>query len=286
VVDQLFNEFGHIENNRKYSRHIDLHVVANETIMKTLIERFDEDPNRIRVVVHGVDVRHRFNPENSEVKSLAKPIQLPGKFVVSFIGRFSEEKCPDTFVEIARLLRNEENMHFVMVGNGPEYQRIKNNIAAFHLEDKIYATGFVPEMRPYVKMSGVVVIPSKIEGIPIVLMESLALGVPVVASSVGGIPSIVRDGFNGFVCEPSNIEGFVRNIRQIAADESLRNALRTNARQTAVQQLDVDNTNRAYHDLLLALTHSDCQGRVLPDAKANGSSESDQSGARAMGVSV
>ena len=287
VVDQLFNEFGHIENNRKYSRHIDLHVVANETIMKALIERFDEDPNRIRVVVHGVDVRHRFNPENSEVKSLAKPIQLQGKFVVSFIGRFSEEKCPDTFVEIARLLRNEENIHFVMVGNGPEYQRIKNNIAAFHLEDKVYAPGFVPEMRPYVKMSGVVVIPSKIEGIPIILMESLALGVPVVASSVGGIPSIVRDGFNGFVCEPSNIEGFVRNIRQIAADENLRNTLRTNARQTAVQQLDVDNTNRAYHDLLLDLIHSDNgQGRVLPDAKTNVSSESDQSGARSMGVSV
>jgi O-antigen biosynthesis protein len=287
VVDQLFNEFGHIENNRKYSQQIDLHVVANETIKKVLIERFGEDPNRIRVVVHGVDVKHRFNPENTEVKPLASPALLQDKFVVSFIGRFSEEKCPSTFVKIADRLRNEENLHFVMIGNGPEYQGIKREIAARQLEHKVYSPGFVPEMRPYVKISGVVVIPSRIEGIPIILMESLALGVPVVASNVGGIPSIVRDGFNGFVCESSDIEGFVKRIRQIAADDRLRNTLRANARQSAVQHLDVDNTNREYHDLLLALIRGENpQNGAFRDAALNGSPDLDESRAGAMGASV
>jgi O-antigen biosynthesis protein len=253
VVDQLFNEFGHIENNRKYSRYIDLHLVANETIKKVLIEQFGEAPDHIRVVVHGVDVKHRFNPDDSEVKSLTIPSLLQNTFVVSFIGRFSEEKCPQTFVEIVHVLRDERRQQFVMIGNGPEYQRIKKTIAAYGLEDKIYAPGFVSEMRRYLKFSDVVIIPSKIEGIPIILMESLALGVPVVASNVGGIPSIIRDGFNGFLCEASDIEGFAKRIRQIAADEVLRNALRKNARQSALQHLDVDDTNRTYHDLLLGL---------------------------------
>ena len=288
VVDQLFNEFGHIENNRKYSQHIDVHIVANEIIKKVLIERFGEDPNRIRVVVHGVDVKNRFNPENSDVKSLADPILLQNKFVVSFIGRFSEEKCPDTFVEIARLLRNDENLHFVMIGNGPEYQRIKKNIAELSLEDKIYAPGFVPDMRPYVKMSGVIVIPSKIEGIPIILMESLALGVPVIASNIGGIPSIIRDGFNGFVCEPSDVESFVRNIRHIAADERLRNTLRANARQSALQHLNVEDTNRAYHDLLLGLIWGDHtrSGAFRAAPELNRSPELGQSGTTAIGISA
>jgi glycosyltransferase involved in cell wall biosynthesis/SAM-dependent methyltransferase len=287
VVDQLFNEFGHIENNRKYAQYIDLHIVANETIKGILIERFGEDASRIRVVVHGVDVKGYFNPESSEINSLRAPILPKNKFFVSFIGRFSEEKCPDTFVEIAQVLRNEQNFHFLMIGNGPEYCRIKEKIRTYRLDAKFYAPGFVAEMRPYVKMSGVVVIPSKIEGIPIILMESLALGVPVVASKVGGIPSIVGDGFNGFVCEPSDIEGFARNIRQIAADESLRRTLKVNAREYALQHLDVDDTNRAYHDVLLALIRDEgsSQTEASRGTKSNGSSGFDPSRATAISVS-
>jgi glycosyltransferase involved in cell wall biosynthesis len=157
----------------------------------------------------------------------------------------------------------------------------------YRLDAKFYAPGFVAEMRSYVKMSGVVVIPSKIEGIPIILMESLALGVPVVASKVGGIPSIVGDGFNGFVCEPSDIEGFARNIRQIAADESLRRTLKVNAREYALQHLDVDDTNRAYHDVLLALIRDEgsSQTEASRGTKSNGSSGFDPSRATAISVS-
>jgi len=254
VVDQLFNEFGHIENNRKYAPYIDMHVVANEVIKGILIDRFGEDKNKIRVVVHGVDVEKRFNPDNiEEVRGAASRVLPRDKFFVSFIGRFSEEKCPEKFVEMASLLKEESNLHFMMIGNGPEYPRIKQRIRELQLENKIYAPGFVSDLRPFLKMSGVLVIPSQIEGIPIILMESLALGVPVIASGVGGIPSIIRDEFNGFVCQPLNVEAFARNIRRVSRDQRLCESMKANAREYALRHLSVDKTNREYCNLFLEL---------------------------------
>jgi glycosyltransferase involved in cell wall biosynthesis/GT2 family glycosyltransferase len=253
VVDQLFNEFGHIENNRKYSKYIDFHVVASEVIKDILLNTHGELNDKIRVIVHGVDVEGRFNPDNIQVGAEIRAFVPQGKFLVSFIGRFSEEKCPKKFVEIVNLLKNEDNLHFLMIGNGPEYPYIKQRIRELQLGKKIYAPGFVPDPRPFLKASGVVVIPSTIEGIPILLMESLALGVPVIASAVGGIPSMIQDGLNGFLCEPSDINAFVRAIRKVAGDEILRNAMRANARKFALQHLDVSGMKNDYRQVFVEL---------------------------------
>ena len=253
VVDQLFNEFGHIENNRKYSDYIDFHIVANEVIKDVLVKTHGEKEDKIRVIVHGVDVEGRFNPDKVEVGAETRAFVPQGKFLVSFIGRFSEEKCPKKFVEMVNLLKNEDNLHFLMIGNGPEYPYIKQRIRELRLDNKIYAPGFVPDPKPFLKASGVVVIPSTIEGIPILLMESLAVGVPVIASAVGGIPSIIQDGFNGFLCEPSDIEAFVRAIRKLAGEESFHSAMKANARKFALQHLNVSGMKNDYRNVFIQL---------------------------------
>jgi glycosyltransferase involved in cell wall biosynthesis len=258
IVDQLFNEFGHLQNNRKYSKYIDVNVVASENLGTILIHQFGEADDRTRVIIHGVDVKECFNPDRIEIRALKDGIIPPDKFVVSFVGRFSEEKCPGTFVEIANLLRYEEGLHFLMIGNGPEYSQVMHQIRQLQLESRVYAPGFVPDLKPFLRASGVVIIPSSVEGIPIILMESLALGVPVIASAVGGIPSIIRNGFNGFLCEPSDIEGFAEGIRRVADDKSLHTTMKRNAREYAMRHLDVDNTNRGYTDLFVELLGKRC----------------------------
>ncbi len=253
IVDQLFNEFGHIENNRKHSGSIDFHIVANDLIKGILVDGYGENENRIRVIIHGVDVEDRFNPAKLEVGAEISAVIPKGKFIVSFIGRFSEEKSPARFVEIANLLKGEDSLHFLMIGNGPDYPRIKQRIRELELESRVYAPGFVPDLRAFLKASSVVVIPSNIEGIPIILMESLALGVPVIASAVGGIPSIIQDGFNGFLCEPSDIAGFVRAIKKVAAEQNLYSTMKTHAREYSVRHLDLGRTNREYSNLFAEL---------------------------------
>lgn len=255
VVDQLFNEVGHIENNRKHAPLIDMNILANEFIRDVLVRDYGEAEEKTQVVVHGVDVEGEFNPQNIDASEVAASGVIPrDAFVVSFMGRFSEEKRPEMFVDIAHALRHHERMHFVMIGNGPEYEQVKQYISRLNLGERIYAPGFVQDLKPFLKLTDVLVIPSRIEGIPIILMESLALGVPVVASKVGGIPSILTNFEIGFVCDPSRIEEFTQSLELLYTDASLCARLKSNARVYAAQHLSVDKMNTQYQAIFQRLS--------------------------------
>ncbi len=246
VVDQLFNEFGHIENNRRYAQYIDLNIVANTTIRDYLARKFNEEKEKICVIIHGVDVNGEFDPETiSRGKDPAD-----GKFTVSFLGRFSEEKCPGSFVEIAARLKDIDDIRFVMIGDGPEFPNVKNQIEALGLTDRVFTPGFVEDVKPFLAQTDVLVIPSRIEGIPIVLLEGLSLGIPVVASNVGGIPSIITEGQNGFICYPGDIKSFAEKIKALHAQEGLRASVSKRARNYALENLDLDKMFKRYRDAL------------------------------------
>jgi len=104
----------------------------------------------------------------------------------------------------------------------------------------------VDDVRPYLKRSDLVVVPSTIEGLPIIIMEAFSMGKPVIASNIGGIPSIIRDGFNGYLCDPTDLAAFADKIELLWNDASLRAELGKNARAYAVEHLDQSNMNQQY----------------------------------------
>jgi glycosyltransferase involved in cell wall biosynthesis len=169
------------------------------------------------------------------------------------MGRFSEEKRPEMFVDIAHALSRNEGINFLMLGNGPEYDQVKQYIARLNLEERIYAPGFVDDMKPFLKLTDVLVIPSRIEGIPIILMESLAMGVPVVASNIGGIPSVLKDYETGFLCDQGRLEDFVQSLERLYEDRGLYARLKLNARAYAAEELSVHKMNDEYRDAFNSL---------------------------------
>ena len=245
IVDQLFNECGHIDNNRKHSDLIDLNILANQVIENILIHKYQESKDKTRVIVHGVDTQDEFNPMNID-ENIIQNVIPQDKFIISYMGRFSEEKCPLKFVEMVDQLRSYEDIFFMMIGNGPEYESVKQRITNLRLEDKIYLPGFVEDNKPFLKVTDLLIIPSRIEGIPIILMEALSLGVPVIASQIGGIPDIITNEANGFVCNPNNIDDFIQRILQIYSDHNLYEKLKVNGRNYAVENLDFSRMNREY----------------------------------------
>jgi glycosyltransferase involved in cell wall biosynthesis len=255
VVDQLFNEYGHINNNRKYSNFIDMNILASQTIENILRQKYQEIEEKTRVILHGVDTQEEFNPINIDLRGI-ESIVPKDKFIVSYMGRFSEEKCPQTFVDIADKLRDYKDIYFLMLGNGSEYNSVKLKIEKLGLHEKIYSPGFVEDNRPFLKASDLLIIPSKIEGIPIVLMESLSLGIPVIASSIGGIPDIIENNYNGFLCDPNNIDDFADRIIQVYLDKKLQNQLGLNARDYAKISLDISKMNSEYLNTFISLVNS------------------------------
>lgn len=258
IVDQLFNPFGHIINNRRYARLIDLNIVANDGIERVLVAKFHEKRDKVQVIIHGVDVREEFVPERFQERYPRHPEwkREPDDVVVGFFGRFSREKGPVRFVEIAERLRTLEGVTWLMTGSGPEAGRVKARIAKYGLEEAVLAPGIVADVKPYLAAADVVVIPSLIEGIPIILMEAMSLGIPVVASKVGGIPDVIIDGVNGFLCDSGDIAGFSARVQQLCEDRQLRMAMGEKAREHAVHHLDVNKMLDDYHHAFARVVNS------------------------------
>lgn len=248
IIDQLFNPFGHIINNRRYAKKIDLNIVANESIEKILVNWFREKKEKVKVIIHGVDVADEFNPVRFKAEFPRNPSWKvrPDDFVVGFFGRFSREKCPVKFVDIAARLKELAGVTWIMTGGGSEFELVRAEIARHGLEKSILTPGIVADVKPYLAATHVVVVPSMIEGIPIVLMEAMSLGIPVVASRVGGIPDVITDGHNGFLCAAGDLDGFAARIKLLHDDRSLWETMGKNAREFALNHLDVSKMLEEY----------------------------------------
>jgi glycosyltransferase involved in cell wall biosynthesis len=134
VVDQLFNDVGHVDSNRRYSNLIHCTVVPSADLAESLTKRHGADPATIRIIPHGVDLlRSLAAPESVGKLASSPPPKEPGQFVVGFFGRMSEEKGPKLFVEIASRLRSVPNIHFYMTGEGPEREAVLDLISRYKI---------------------------------------------------------------------------------------------------------------------------------------------------------
>jgi len=162
------------------------------------------------------------------------------------IGRFSAEKGFGTLVEaFAALLRTHPESALVMVGDGPEHAALRS--LAGGLTERIFFTGFLPQVRALICGADIVVIPSLVEGQSIVALEALAAGVRVVASDVGGLPSMIRPGETGWLVQP----GEATDLR-----DAMRSALSTAPdvfRAAGRQLVASEFSQRASMDRLLSL---------------------------------
>ena len=236
VVDNLFNEVGHTANNRKYDYLIDLHIVENNHIRRWLVEH-GESEDRIRVIPNGVELSS-FETN----KRPPAPFDTGGRgFIVGFFGRLSKEKGPDLFVEIAERLKHEKNILFVIGGHGQMENAVREQIAERGLQDSVKMLGFCP-VETHLSCCDLLVLPSRQDGRPNVVMEAMAMGVPVVASRVGGLPELVLEGYSGFLCDALDTRQFSDKIAMLSHDPERCEKLRSGAQQHAREHFDIRKT--------------------------------------------
>jgi glycosyltransferase involved in cell wall biosynthesis len=247
VIDQLFNDTGHIVNNRRYADLIDLNIVPSQAMAAKLISAHGEAPSRVRVISHAIPpdvIEYRDRAEAFSASGL--PARSAGKFIVSFFGRLSEEKSPRTFVEIARRLASHPDIDFCMTGEGPERPAVLKLISRYRLTNRLYAPGFVPDVRPLLAATDVVVVPSRLDGTPLIVMEAHLHGKPVIASAVGGLPEMIEHGRTGFLCEAGDVKAFCARIEELYSNPGLRMEMGERARAAADARCDFQKMIEAY----------------------------------------
>lgn len=252
VVDLLFNTLGHTNNNRRYAAFIDMNLVENTEVRQWLIDN-GESPSRIRMIESGVDLGI-YTPAPKNLSLLEECGVPPENVIVGFSGRWSEEKNPLAMIEIAKRLPDNLPVTFIITGTGPLAESLLASAEkAKLLPSKFKICGSVPDVGPYLKVYDILVLPSRLDGRPNVVMEALASGVAVVASNVGALPEMIWHDHTGFLCEPCDYDEFALRIIELISDTHKLTNFKHQARLYAEREFNIQTMLLDYRKAFDAL---------------------------------
>lgn len=195
------------------SRSITSHFIAvSGGLQKELIKQgIAED--KITIIYNGL------NPDLFEKKdtTTGKWRQKAGlsqdKLLVAIVGRLHPVKGHGYFLKsAAEILKTRTDVHFLVVGSGPEREKLKEYTEKLGIREHVTFTGFVSDVAELMPDLNLLIVPSLWEGFGLTALEAMALGVPVVATSVGGLPEIVHHGTTGLLVPPADETGLTRGI--------------------------------------------------------------------------
>ncbi|AFZ74226.1 glycosyltransferase family 4 protein [Natronobacterium gregoryi] len=180
--------------------------------------------NRIEILANAIDVE-RYRPDTLEE-------QDDHEYDFVWVGRFSEEKDPVRFVDALIALENRGEDHefrAVMVGDGPLRAAVEEKLERHGLRDRVDRPGWVDDPLKYYQRSATVVLTSRRDALPLVMLEAMAVGLPPIVPPVGSVPDIVTDGENGIVVSDRDPDGFATAMARCLDDSDRRRTLGANA---------------------------------------------------------
>jgi glycosyltransferase involved in cell wall biosynthesis len=135
----------------------------------------------------------------------------------------------------------DRKFKLVIVGNGPDENSLRAAVDRHGLADFVEMTGPLnqDQVRAWYAQSDVFALPSFAEGIPVVLMEAMASGVPCVTTRITGIPELIRDGIDGLLTTPSDVQELADTLAQLIDDPALRHELGEAGRERVREHYDL-----------------------------------------------
>ena len=154
-----------------------------------------------------------------------------GEKIITFVGTLRPVKGLKYLIQAMNIISKQDTgIKLMLVGDGEERLALQELVKELDLEDRVTFVGKVlnEEIPGYMIASDVFVLPSLSESFGIVNLEAMACGLPIVASKVGGLPEIVKNGVNGFLVEPKNPEQISDKVLLLLGDDVLRERISKN----------------------------------------------------------
>jgi len=184
-----------------------------------------------------------------------------GRLVVGAVGRLSAEKGFDLLIRAAhRLVQTGHDLQLVIAGEGDARPQLESLIAGLGLGDRVRLLGHYADPRGLYEALDLFVLSSLREGLPNVVLEAMAMQVPVLATRVAGVPRLVQDGANGILVEPGSVESLAGGMARLLGDADARARLAAAGRRTVVERYSFAarmRKVRAVYDRLLGGNGSD-----------------------------
>jgi len=235
---ELWRRPKHIWVARLSNRLASRVVAVCEATRQVRIRRDRIAPDCISVLYNCFDplrVVGKAQPNTQELRrSLGIPPEARG---IGFIGRLHPVKRLDLLVEIAAIVSGAcPNAVFLLVGDGPARGEVESLLLQKGLADHFRLLGYQSAIADYLALMDLLVLTSEREGLPIVILEASASGIPAVAFDVGGVSEAVEHGRTGFVVPFGDLVEFSQQVLRLLADQALRAEMGRQARLRAWAQ--------------------------------------------------
>lgn len=194
-------------------------IVPSASVARVAMERANVPANKIITIPNVVDPAD-FSPS-------PLPALSPRPYPIGFIGRLDPVKMvPDLLQAVGQL---GDLVHLHLFGDGPEREAIHRTIRLLNLESRVTLHGSIPRPQDALSQIGLLVLPSISEGMPMVLIEAMAAGVPVIGRNVPGVKDVILDGETGLLAPSLLIPDLAETIHRLVTDPGLRSRLTQNA---------------------------------------------------------
>ena len=218
-------------------------VCVSNAIRKSLLTDYRFSPNKTITIYNGVSVS-KFAPSRIGTNTVRTRLGVaPDEFLLVCVARLSEVKRIDILLQaVARVLRDDIRCKCVIVGDGPLRQQLNDEAVALGLSGHVFFEGFHEDVRPYLHAGNAFVLTSRLEGLPLSVLEAMACGLPCVVTDVGGNAEAVRHQVHGLVVPPESADAVANAISYLATHPDERAQMSRMARARVCEAFDIEKS--------------------------------------------
>ena len=251
LIYKLFNRFS--------ERFVDRFMVVSDALEKAMIEKHKIEPQRVVKIYNGIEKDEYCIPDKEIAcrrsrfrKEFGLGDDVP---VVVAIGRLVWQKGFEYFIEAVHdVLKEIPEAMFFIVGEGELKDELKVKSKILKLEEKIIFTGFRNDIKDVLTSVDIFVMPSLLEGLPIVLLEAMAMMKPIVATDIDGIKEVLDNGKTGLLIPPKNPRALTYAIIDLLCHRDKAYQMGIDARKVVEERFGVDimvqKVEKVYEELL------------------------------------
>ncbi len=248
--------------DRFLAKFSDKIIAVSNSVKEFYVSQVISD-NKIEVIYNGIDVKQGLSPQGT-----VPVLQCPsakireefgirqGETVLAIIGRLVPQKGHIYFLEMMQILRNKyPNIRGLIIGEGQLKEKLISKAKELHLEKNVIFTGLRKDIPDLLNVIDIMVSSSTYEGLPMILLEAMAAGKPIVATRVGGNPEIIDEGKTGFLVPAKDPQALADRVSSLLDDSECARRIGESAQEKVQSLYSIEkmlhDTENIYDELLI-----------------------------------
>ena len=239
--------------NRILSKITDKIVAVSEDVKKDIIRYDKTEVSKVMVITNGIDIE-KFNPKGN-FADIRKEFSIKeGAIVVGFVGRIVPAKGLQYLIDSIPYVKEEfKNIKLLIIGEGSIVAKLHEQAKEKKVYDNIIFTGRRRDIPDILSCIDIFVMPSIAEGLPNALLEAMAMGKPIVATEVGGIPEVIKNGVNGLLVPPRDPIALATAMKGLIGNDRLAAQMGYAARDLVLDKFSMRAITQKWQTLYLSI---------------------------------